>query len=491
MDNSVLNNAKNAYMKKDFAQVLELLEPALSEEIADGEALHLLGNAAMKMRQYPFAVKAYTKALLDNTYNKRGSLWSNMGKAYIASNDINAAIEAFTQSSQEPDNNARYKAFSDLGSAYVRLNNFRDAGTAFREAALDQNNPNPTNALVSLGSCFIELDRPNDAVESLRSALDFAEEGPERSNVYSEIGRAYVNLNRMDEALSSFESALAFRGYELSPEAQIAYSTAREVIAARNRSRSGAAIGETDTFLNMLDPLDPTGESGNLMPSPDESGFFSITEEEMKLLEKEDVAVKRKGKGGCLKALLVIVLLLSLVLGFLAYAFYKGYGYPTQENSIEGLFEAHASDGDITTYWVKDTEVALIEDQMREVAPTTDIEIIGLDRSMSESEALVNAHLSEGGTITYTVKLVREGIGWKISAIATDYSSQTADESDQQEAAPLPDAETDAPEAPDGTVDPLADPQSLELEQLPDEAPAELSPAENGEQNPEAAPQVE
>ncbi len=44
-------------------------------------------------------------------------------------------------------------------------------------------------------------------------------------------------------------------------------------------------------------------------------------------------------------------------------------------------------------------------------------EIAGLDSSAGDSVAIVDVELPEGGTLSYRVSLVREGIGWKVSDI--------------------------------------------------------------------------
>ena len=43
---------------------------------------------------------------------------------------------------------------------------------------------------------------------------------------------------------------------------------------------------------------------------------------------------------------------------------------------------------------------------------------------MSASTVYATADLSQGGEVSYTIDLVRDGIGWKVSAVQTSFASQ-------------------------------------------------------------------
>ena len=51
-----------------------------------------------------------------------------------------------------------------------------------------------------------------------------------------------------------------------------------------------------------------------------------------------------------------------------------------------------------------------------------EVEIEGMDAGMSETTAKVKVSLKQGGEMTYDVDFVREGLGWAVSSISTDFS---------------------------------------------------------------------
>ena len=53
--------------------------------------------------------------------------------------------------------------------------------------------------------------------------------------------------------------------------------------------------------------------------------------------------------------------------------------------------------------------------------------IEGMDQSMTESTATVKVTLSKGGTQTYEVGFVREGLGWRVSSVTVDLSGNGSD----------------------------------------------------------------
>ena len=215
----------------------------------------------------------------------------------------------------------------------------------------------------------------------------------------------------------------------LSPEAQASYDAARKAVAALAERRPS----ETDAFLAAAgygggyDPLDPTGASGELMPSPEDTGFFSVTEEDLVAADKHDRKVKRKHRHTGLKVFIFILVLLLLVAGAGVFGYVKGYGWPTQESVAESLFEAKSSGQELDPYVASGTSESVIE-EMSDVMPTGDttVTVLGVDRSMTESTVYLTATLAEGGEQDYTVELVRDGISWKVTTVTPEYASQGA-----------------------------------------------------------------
>ena len=69
-----------------------------------------------------------------------------------------------------------------------------------------------------------------------------------------------------------------------------------------------------------------------------------------------------------------------------------------------------------------DSQRQAIDDSLPSGASVT---ISGSDQSMGASTVYATADLSQGGTVSYTIELVRDGISWKVSSVQTSFSSQS------------------------------------------------------------------
>lgn len=163
------------------------------------------------------------------------------------------------------------------------------------------------------------------------------------------------------------------------------------------------------------------------MPSPEDTGFFSVKEEDLVAQDKKarkERKVRRKKSHRGLKVFLTILIILLIAAGAAGFAYYRGYGFPTQQSVVEDLFEAGASGKDISPY----LESGLSSDeraQIKDLLPTgsSNVSIYGLDKSISKSTAMVTATLSAGGEQSYKISLVRDGITWKVKSVAPVYAS--------------------------------------------------------------------
>ena len=425
MNQQAYESGKLAYQNSDWIGAVTRLAAATEAGEVSGEVEHLRGNAYMKLGQFDSAARSYEAALADAAYGKRGPLQCNRGRALLAAGRAQDAVAALTDAVADPDYSTPYKAYMALGSAYEQVGDTRKAGMAYRSAAIDESNPSPAVALTRLGSCFMRLGRAVDAVEAYRTALDFTTPLESQNKIWCDLGLAYVAANRMGEAVDAFAHATADGTYQLSPEAQASYDAARKAMAALAERRPS----ETDALLaaagyGSYDPLDPTGESGELMPSPEDTGFFSVTEEDLMEADKKERKVRRKHRHTGLKVFIVILVLLLAVVGAGVFAYVRGYGWPTQETVAERLFNAKADGVDIAEYMVEGTSEDVIE-QTLDVLPTdATISVNGCDRSMTESTVHLTATLSAGGEMDYTLTMRRDGVGWKVSDVTPEYRSQ-------------------------------------------------------------------
>ncbi len=428
MNQQAYEDGRNAYRRGDIAEAIAQLSLAKQPGEVSGSVDHLLGNCLMRQGRYAEAAQAYGDALRDPSYGNSGALACNRGRALLAAGKPQEAVASLTMAIKDESYATPYKANIALGNAYLKLGNARDAGVAFRNAAIDETNPDPSGALRSLGGCFMQMGRAIDAVEAYRTALDFSAPLASQNATYADLGLAYVAANRMGEAVDAFNQATSDGSYQLSPEQRAAYEAAQ-------RAAAGIASGpsETDALLaaagygtgagEAIDPLDPMGKSGEFMPSPEDTGFFSVSEKELVDQERADRKVRRKHNHTGLKVFLIILLVILVVGGFGSFAYFSGFGWPTQESVAEELFKTGPS-GDISKLLAKSvsadeaTQIAAILP-----ASTTSIKVNNVDRSMTRSTVNVTASLSAGGTQDYEITMVRDGIGWKIIKVAVSYAS--------------------------------------------------------------------
>lgn len=431
MNQQAYEAGKNAYKQGDLATAVAQLTAAKAPGEVSGTIDHLLGNCLMKLGRFPEAANSYADALRDVNYGHSGALACNRGRALIAAGKPQEAIASLTLAVKDEGYATPYKAYTALGNAYMRVGNVRDAGVAYRNAAIDEKNPDPSSALRSLGGCFMQMGRAVDAVEAYRTALDFSSPQSSQNAIYGDLGLAYVAANRMAEAVDAFNRATADGSYTLRPEAQAAYDAAKKAVSAI----TDGGPSETDAFLAAagygtgaaIDPLDPTGQTGEFMPSPEDTGFFSVKEEDLVAQDKKarkERKVRRKKSHRGLKVFLTILIILLIAAGAAGFAYYKGYGFPTQQSVVEDLFEAGASGKDVSPY----LESGLSSDertQIKSLLPTgsSSVSIDGLDKSMSKSTVMATATLSAGGEQSYKISLVRDGVTWKVKSIAPVYAS--------------------------------------------------------------------
>ena len=485
MDISTFNRAKQAYDAKDWETAALLFSTCMTGPGA-GEAAHLRGNALMRLGRVREAVQAYQVATADTAYANRGAVFTNLGKAQVALGDFSGAVTSLRQALDDPSYTGSYKALLALGGAYSKLGDPRNAGVAYRKAALEENNPDPAKALINLGVCFVQLHRPADAAEAYRTALDFSQDANERNMIQANLGQAYVASNRMIEAMQAFNAALS-NGYQLSAPAQADMQRAQMATNSLAGS-AGTQGGSTADFLSGygaqsssggFDPLDPLGRSGEVMPSPDESGFFDITDEDIEAASKASKKATKGKKGGSRHiGLKIAIAVLALVLAaFVAciVLYMQGIGMPSQQVAIDGVFDAASQGTSASEYWATGVSSTSQQQAVASIARGSTHDIAGMDVAASESTALVTVTLPEGGVLNYDVTLAREGLGWKVSTVSQVQMS--VDGATYLEATSDPVVSAQQPAATDPAVQDSA---------AQDQAAADAAPAAEGEAQPVA-----
>lgn len=427
MNSQLIQQGRAAYRAGDFSAAAQMLGAAKTPNEIMGEADHLRGNALMHLGMYAEAAEAYAAALNDGAYGKRGALLTNRGKALAAVGDYTTAVQAFSAATQDASYATPFKAYLGLGNALFQAGDFANAGTAFRQAAIDGANPAPAAALGDLGRCFIKLGRPADAVETYRTAIDFAGPRDDTRALNAGMGQALSAAGRPSDALDAFNAATADDIYQLTPEQADELARVHDSLAALSAQTAMSTAPAPAMDAPAVDPLDPTGATGQFMPDPSDTGFFTLSESEMVQQDRKQAKVRRRHRHTGLKIFLVLLLLIVIAAGGLGYAYTRGMGYPSQESVITDLFQA-AGDGDtakaescLASSLSEDAKAMIISS----IPQGATVSIEGMDQSMTETTAKVKASLSKGGEQEYTVKFVRSDnhIGWAVSSFDIDFSA--------------------------------------------------------------------
>ena len=434
MDNNRFQEAQHAYDAGDFRSAAkQFLASAGRGAEGNGAAYHMAGNSLVRLRRYQDAVTVYGHALRDPLYEKRGSVQANLGAALVSLGEYAQAVAAYESALAEPEYATRYKALQGLAGALLERGKIEEAAVNYRKAALDETNPDPGKALVNLGLCFMGLGRPADAVEAYKAALGF-EEYKGRGRALSNLGQAYTVLGEYEDAVRAFEKATQLHSYQLSANALAAYETARTA-SSPPETVDGWVTGE------MSPVIAPTADSGahaavfdaavdaGGLGFGDEAAvnnFFNMTEDQMIERDREvRRTARRESGGGGVVRVLVIVAIVALLLGAAVGGGYAlGFGWPTQRSTVGNLLTAYGQGSPVDQYWVAapGTDVTRA---MATVAPLQAFTIDGVQRGASTSVAMVTVTPKTGAPLHYRVTLAREGVGWKVSGVANDWSSTT------------------------------------------------------------------
>jgi tetratricopeptide (TPR) repeat protein len=454
--------ATTAYNAGDYPRALKGYYQCLKEDwgsFAPGDAgliYHRIGNCLIKMRSFKEAAVSYQKALQDDEYPDKTGIYVNLGTTLNGIGKHTEAITYFNKALSDASYATPYRASMGLGSAYTKLGKHVEAGTAYRDAALDEGNPNPVKALLSLAASFAALERPDDAAEAYLAILDFRVTGETLNTTLERLGQAYVAAGRYQEGFDTFEDLLARERFTLTPAGEADYQKARLALglvaadagepaaAGAVAAASGGGAADEDPFagfeLREQAAAGTTGQypavefneedgygAGNV-PNPGDTGFFTVTDDDLIASSKRAMRKERKLRHTGLKVFLAIVILLVIALGTCVAAYYQGVGIPSQEATVTDFFKAYAAGESVEAvkdYWVAgtDEDEATLKRLLDGVARSSEVSILSIDSTMRDSQVLLDVKLPEGGTVHYHVELARDLIGWKISGIDMVFAS--------------------------------------------------------------------
>ncbi len=466
VDQQKFAEAQQAYDAADFRTAAKLfLSSAGKGPDGNGAAYHMAGNALMRLRRYADAVTVYGHALRDGAYERHGAVQANLGTAYAALGEYSEAAVAYEAALADPGYPTPYKAYQGMASALMERQRVEEAAVAYRKAALDEGNPDPGKALVNLGLCFMALRRPADAAEAYKAALGF-DTYQGRGKALSNLGMAYVAMGEHDEAVRAFEKATELHGYQLPASAQAAYEAALEATRPTTKTiegwetgempaiemgeapggwdttelmaLTGAAAGVGVTYADAGPAEDP-GVAGDPIDADvaaaaaaalgfgDDTAvndFFSMTEEQMKVRDREARKAQRqtRGSGGWIRTAVIAAIVVLLAGAALGALYWFGFGWPTQQATVEGLLVAYGKGEAVEKYWVAVPEKDVAK-EMAKVPPVKEYTVDAVNRDTGTSTVSVTVTPEKGAPLHYTVTLQREGVGWKVTGVENEWRS--------------------------------------------------------------------
>jgi len=432
-DQGARARADAAYAARTWdAAAAAYLDAAGADGERDTEALYLAGNAYLKARRFAEAANAYERALEDVSWDRESQTKTNLGLAYAALRRDEDAVRVLRDAADDLRNPGRHRALSGLGGSLERLGRVEEAADAYRQAVLVEGNPDPGKALNNLGLCYMALGRPGDAADAFRAALEL-DSYTSKGKAAANLGLALAATGAHAEAVRAFDRAVVDYGHTISTPASAAYDAsvaAVEEQESRSARRAGPRLlgsgmpveGWTTGEL----PLMPTQVVTHDIDDDIETAFFTMTEEEMRQVDRDARKVERVESRGARNVGVVLgtwLAVLAVVAGLLGYAWVSGLGYPTQSMTVKALLDAHGAGSPVDSYWVA-VPTADVTKEMGSLPPKyTSYSIDGTKASARTSTVTVTIVLEQGAPLTYTVSLLREGVGWKVNGITNDWRS--------------------------------------------------------------------
>ena len=411
---------------------------------APAKSLVNLGVCFMELGRPEDAVSVYETALdFDLDDRARAKAYANLGQAYMAQGRVPRALDAF-EKAEEIGDEMPSLAMHDYELARTlkervdsRAPGILDTGY-IPPVATDVSSPEDDEdfdpfaprtgeqGAVSAGTQAAEPTQQADAGEAAGETLDpsraqtIAMEAlptPLPDNAASdadatgkiEVVKETASVSQGDAAEQAYDSGLDETPFTYNEQPGYEY---------------GVAFDFGDEYADVRESADLMDSTEMHMPSPEDTAFFDITEQQIKNNARKGKRQDRKARGCGLKIAIAFVIVCILVAGAAVAAYVLGYGYPLQETVTEDFFAAVQNDGDTSQYWAKDVSPSMQRAQEASLQDLTSYSVEAVQRSMNQTAVFVNATLAQGGNIDYEVVLTRDGISWAIQFVQLYFPSE-------------------------------------------------------------------
>ena len=465
---------------KDYENALEAFGRALDYPIytTPYKAYAGIGAAQLKLGNMVEAGAAYREAALDPTNPAPAKSLVNLGVCFMELGRPEDAVSVYeTALDFDLDDRARAKAYANLGQAYMAQGRLPRALNAFEKAeeiggelpslamhdyeiartlkervdarapgildtgyippvTTDVSSPEddedfdpfaPRTDAEQMASQATEQMQQIDAESDEEGTLDPSQAQTIAMEALPEmLGDAEdLDVEPTDEIEFDQEETITADGEESDEQA---YDSGLDETPFNYNEQPGYEYGVSfdfgDEYADARETVDVMESTEMHMPSPEDTAFFDISEQQINNNARKGKKQDRRARGCGLKIAIAFVFICILIAGAAVAAYVLGYGYPLQETVTEDFFAAVQDDGDTSQYWAKDVSPSMQRAQEASLEDLTSYEVVAVQRSMNQTAVFVNATLEQGGNIDYEVVLTRDGISWAIQFVQLYFPSE-------------------------------------------------------------------
>jgi len=432
----------------DYVEAVRAYESALAEQdyATPYKAYQGMAGALLERGHVEDAAVAYRKAALDPGNPDPGKALVNLGLCFMALKRPADAAEAYRAALGFDEYKGRGKALSNLGQAYVALGEYEEADRAFEKAT--QLHGHQLSAAAAAAWEVAQNHLKPDSVASHETVegwqtgeiphVVLPEDGSSAEWSTEQFGALGTPLSAEPAAPSPAPApppvsaaapaapAAPTARAPSEPETPSAAPIPSRVFDAEAAGVSAGALagtGETASDLGHPEQADHAAASLGFGDEEAVADFFSATEEELKQRDREARRQHRsENRGGTWRSVLATVLIVVVVLGALAAAYYFGLGWPTQQQTVSGMLVAHGNGGSVEKYWVS-VPTTDISKEMAKIPPQQTFSIDGVSMHPKTSTVAITVTPKNGAPLHYVVTLQRQGVGWYVSGVDNDWRS--------------------------------------------------------------------
>ena len=402
---------------------------------APGKALINLGLCFTELGRHADAAATFETALdLGLSAGSANKCRAHLGQAYLACGRVAEAVASLEAAEEDGSYRLSAVAAHDLAVARSLRDRFGSMlGSAAQPAAQQATLPEPQPQ----GEPSAEQPEEAPAAEEPEVAFEEEAEEPAQAELAEPAepeaeAQPAAPEESPEPAEPSDDEAAMWEPASLEPEP---VACGEEPIEAGEEPALDISEAVTEVFPVVTVPVigapgeDPGWEEplqpqeDTLIPSPEDTAFFTITEEAIEEAAKEERRKARKGNRG-LKVALGIVIVLILLAAAAALAYVRGYGYPLQEQVAQRFLDAAIASESTDAYWNDAVTQESRESQMAVLEGISSYQVAAVERNVSNSTVYVEATLEEGGTAYYEVMMGRDLISWNIEYVELYFPSE-------------------------------------------------------------------